>query len=183
MFIGPNFVRSNLASLLRECLGLSPPAIFMAVSILSQFVHRSQQLCVEGSGQQEGSNGGVLEKKDQVGFKIQFKIITSSINGVLFLQRELQELAGKLIDACATIAGSFLEQTTWLRRNFVVNSDLQEQAADTEVDEDGKRSLHHYAVQGFYYLSVCRDFSRFTIYIFNIQPCHYLENFLPPCWT
>ena len=33
--------------------------------------------------------------------------------------------AGKLIDACANIGGSCLEQTTWLRRNLAVNSELQ----------------------------------------------------------
>jgi len=117
----------------------------MAVSILSQFVHRSQQLCAEGLNQQDGLNSGVLEKKDQVSFK---PYPFFSFLMFILSQRELQELAGKLIDACASIAGSFLEQTTWLRRNFVVNSDLQEQTAENDFDDDGKLSLHHYAVQG-----------------------------------
>ena len=49
----------------------------------------------------------------------------------------------------------FVFQTTWLRRNFVVKSDLQEEANDEMLDDDkqlsdetldAKKSLHHYAV-------------------------------------
>jgi hypothetical protein len=58
---------SGLASLLRECLILAPPAIFLALAILNQFAHRAPSLA---------------ERKDQ---------------------KELQEIAGKLIDACAQV--------------------------------------------------------------------------------
>ena len=80
---------SSLSGLLRDCLALAPPAIFLALSILNQFVHRSPTLS---------------DRKEQ---------------------KELQDVAGKLIDACAQIGGSCLEQTTWLRRNLAVNADLQ----------------------------------------------------------
>ena len=40
-------------------------------------------------------------------------------------QRELQELTGKLIDECARIGGSCLEQTTWLRRNLAVKPQVR----------------------------------------------------------
>ena len=55
---------------------------------------------------QNGESSGKLERKDV---------------------KELQELADKLIYACAKIAGSYIEQTAWIRKNFVVNSELQEE--------------------------------------------------------
>jgi len=58
---------SGLAGLLRECLALAPPAIFLALAILNQFAHRAPAMA---------------ERKDQ---------------------KELQEIAGKLIDACAQV--------------------------------------------------------------------------------
>jgi hypothetical protein len=90
---------SSLANLLRDCLVLAPPAVFLALSILNQFVNRSPTLA---------------ERKDQ---------------------KELQDIAGKLVDSCAQIGGSCLEQTTWLRRNLAVNADLQLETAKT-IDID-----------------------------------------------
>ncbi len=58
---------SGLASLLRDCLALAPPAVFLALAILNQFVQRAPSLA---------------ERKDQ---------------------KELQEIAGKLIDACSQV--------------------------------------------------------------------------------
>ena len=58
---------SELAGLLRECLVLAPPAVFLALAILNQFTTRAPSLS---------------ERKDQ---------------------KELQELAGKLIDGCALV--------------------------------------------------------------------------------
>ena len=58
---------SDLAGLLRECLVLAPPAIFLALAILNQFTTRAPTLS---------------ERKDQ---------------------KELQELAGKLVDSCAQV--------------------------------------------------------------------------------
>ena len=88
---------SGLAGLLRECLVLAPPAVFLALAILNQFAQTAPTLS---------------ERKDQ---------------------RELQEIAGKLIEACSQVGGSCLEQTTWLRRNYAVKSELQ---ADAEEDVD-----------------------------------------------
>ncbi len=88
---------SGLAALLRECLALAPPAIFLALAILNQFAQRAPALS---------------ERKEQ---------------------RELQELAGKLIEATATVGGACLEQTSWMRRNYTVKAELQ---AETEEDVD-----------------------------------------------
>ena len=38
-------------------------------------------------------------------------------------QRELQEVTGKLLEACGAVAAACLEQTTWLRRNLSVRKD------------------------------------------------------------
>ena len=46
--------------------------------------------------------------------------------------------AGKLIEACSQVGGSCLEQTTWLRRNYAVRSELQAEAAD-DVDPNEVR--------------------------------------------
>ena len=88
---------SGLAALLRECLALAPPAIFLALAILNQFAQRAP---------------APSERKDQ---------------------RELQELAGKLIEATAQVGGACLEQTSWMRRNYTVKAELQ---AETEEDVD-----------------------------------------------
>jgi len=82
---------SSLAALLRDCLALAPPAIFLALAILNQFVQQSPNTDLK-----------MDSKKDQ---------------------KELQELTGKLVDECARIGGSCLEQTTWLRpRNLAVKT-------------------------------------------------------------
>ena len=125
---------SNLSALLKDCLVLAPPAIFLAVAILSQFVNRMQQIVDENASKDDdGENSGKLDRKDS---------------------KELQDLAEKLINTCTKIAGSYLEQTAWLRKNFVVNSDLQEETNDElESDEtftvdafDSKKPMHCYAV-------------------------------------
>ena len=84
---------SSLSLLLRDCLALAPPAIFLALAILNQFVKSSPTEKMEN-------------KKEQ---------------------RELQELTGKLIDECARIGGSCLEQTMWLRRNLAVKPQTLDQ--------------------------------------------------------
>ena len=50
-------------------------------------------------------------------------------------QRELQEVTGKLLEACGNIAAACLEQTTWLRRNLTVRRDLTTVAPAAECDE------------------------------------------------
>ena len=50
-------------------------------------------------------------------------------------QRELQEVTGKLLEACGNIAAACLEQTTWLRRNLTVRRDLTAVAPAAECDE------------------------------------------------
>ena len=97
-----------MAGLLRECLVLAPPAVFLALAILNQFAQTAPTSS---------------ERKDQ---------------------RELQEIAGKLIEACSQVGGSCLEQTTWLRRNYAVRSELQAEAAeDVDPNEVGLEAVTH----------------------------------------
>ncbi len=53
-----------------------------------------------------------------------------------------QEIAQKLLEAVGNIAGSSLEQTTWLRRNLAVKPGPQSQITETEdgeiTDESGE---------------------------------------------
>lgn len=49
-------------------------------------------------------------------------------------QKEVQELAQKLLEAVSNIAGASLEQTTWLRKNYAVKPGLQ-QSEDPETEE------------------------------------------------
>ncbi len=98
---------SGLASLLRDCLPLAPPALFLALAITNQFVQRAPAF---------------TEKREQ---------------------RELQDIACKLVEAVAQVGGSCLEQTTWLRRHLEVNQELQvelERHQEEEDDDDEQQS-------------------------------------------
>jgi len=88
----------SLTALMKEvlALNLTPPALFVALGILNEFVQRSLPL---------------EDKKDQ---------------------KELQDVAQKLIEACGEIAGAGLEQTTWLRRNLAVKPGPQ-----ADLPQDG----------------------------------------------
>ena len=65
-----------------------------------------------------------------------------------------QDIAGRLIEACAQIGGSCLEQTTWLRRNLAVKSELleeedEERKKETEAEADQvskRKGITQYAV-------------------------------------
>lgn len=108
---------SNLALLLRDCLALAPPAVFLALAILNQYVHRSAS--IQTATAAAGSTILTLDhRKDH-------------------RQKELQDLAVKLVEECAKIGGSCLEQTTWLRRNLEVRSELQ-MTADGEDEDEAK---------------------------------------------
>ena len=50
-------------------------------------------------------------------------------------QRELQEVTGKLLEACGAVAAACLEQTTWLRRNLSVRKDTLSVPPVAECDE------------------------------------------------
>ncbi|XP_022089796.1 protein dopey-1-like isoform X2 [Acanthaster planci] len=52
-------------------------------------------------------------------------------------QKELQEVTQRLVEACNTIAGSSLEQSTWLRRNVSVKINPQEQTVSQTDEPDG----------------------------------------------
>ncbi|XP_058274777.1 protein dopey-1 isoform X2 [Hemibagrus wyckioides] len=51
-------------------------------------------------------------------------------------QRELQDVTHKIVEAIGTIAGSSLEQTTWLRRNLEVKPSPQIVVDGAELDSD-----------------------------------------------
>ena len=105
----------SLATLLKDCLALAPSAIFLAMAILDRYVHRSSQQ---------------RDSQKVVGTEGHSKIEISRKES-----KELQELAGKLVDECSRIGGSCLEQTTWLRRNMAVRHDLQT-IGDNQEDMD-----------------------------------------------
>ncbi|XP_076054821.1 protein DOP1A isoform X3 [Oratosquilla oratoria] len=48
--------------------------------------------------------------------------------------KEVQDVAGKLLESCGNIAGSCLEATTWLRRNLTVRTDTFERKEDEKDD-------------------------------------------------
>ena len=105
----------DLATLLKDCLALAPSAIFLAMAILDRYVQRSsQQRDAQKVGGADGHSKAEISRKES---------------------KELQELAGKLVDECARIGGSCLEQTTWLRRNMAVRHDLQT-IGDNQEDMD-----------------------------------------------
>ncbi|XP_063217046.1 protein dopey-1 homolog isoform X2 [Bacillus rossius redtenbacheri] len=97
---GPQLAESwgSLLGLLRDGLALSPPALFLMLAVLNEFVQKIPPLA---------------EKKDQ---------------------RDLQDITAKLIESCAQIAGTSLEQTTWLRRNLAVKEEEPSQAASRDKD-------------------------------------------------
>lgn len=80
---------SSLLALLKDGLNLSPPAQFVLLAILNEFVQRCPQMPFQ-------------DKKDL---------------------RDLHDITSRLVDALSLIAGSCLEQTTWLRRNLAVKED------------------------------------------------------------
>ncbi|CAL1528923.1 unnamed protein product [Lymnaea stagnalis] len=98
----------SLLSLLRECLqlNLSPPALFLLLQILHEFVLKTPTM---------------EEKKHQ---------------------KDLQDICQKALESISAIAGSSLEQTTWLRRNFAVKPGPQNFGED-ELDgqEDAGKYL------------------------------------------
>ncbi|XP_059542400.1 protein dopey-2 isoform X1 [Myotis daubentonii] len=51
-------------------------------------------------------------------------------------QRDLQEVTQKILDAVANIAGSSLEQTSWLSRNLEVKAQPQIALEDSDAEED-----------------------------------------------
>uniref|UniRef100_A0A3Q3L0K3 DOP1 leucine zipper like protein A n=1 Tax=Mastacembelus armatus TaxID=205130 RepID=A0A3Q3L0K3_9TELE len=51
-------------------------------------------------------------------------------------QRELQDVTHKIVEAIGTIAGSSLEQTTWLRRNLEVKASPQIVVDGTSLESD-----------------------------------------------
>lgn len=59
-------------------------------------------------------------------------------------QRDLQEVAQKLVDVCSEIAGSSLEQTNWLRRNLAVKPGPQTDIRDDDESDSQtpEKKLH-----------------------------------------
>ncbi|KAM3614986.1 uncharacterized protein V6R79_021820 [Siganus canaliculatus] len=57
-------------------------------------------------------------------------------------QRELQDVTHKVVEAIGTIAGSSLEQTTWLRRNLEVKASPQIVVEGTNLEADVEDLMH-----------------------------------------
>ncbi|XP_010902786.2 protein dopey-1 isoform X3 [Esox lucius] len=57
-------------------------------------------------------------------------------------QRELQDVTHKVVEAIGTIAGSSLEQTTWLRRNLEVKASPQIMVDGTSLEQDVEGRSH-----------------------------------------
>ncbi|KAH8337030.1 hypothetical protein KR059_012144 [Drosophila kikkawai] len=58
--------------------------------------------------------------------------------------RELHDVTSRLVDSLSSVAGSCLEQTTWLRRNLAVKEDTDGLAKDNSVGGGG---LQQYSLQ------------------------------------
>ncbi|XP_071478733.1 protein DOP1A-like [Diadema antillarum] len=65
-------------------------------------------------------------------------------------QRDLQEISQRLLEACNTIAGSSLEQTTWLRRNVSVkiNAAHEQMVSESEADASDSAAGLESATEG-----------------------------------
>ncbi|XP_035686504.1 protein dopey-1-like isoform X1 [Branchiostoma floridae] len=86
---------TSLLALLRESLSLDlpPPGVFLLLGILNQFVQKCPML---------------EDRRDRRDLQA-------------FAQRKVvEDVTQKLLESCSTIAGSSLEQTTWLRRSLTV---------------------------------------------------------------
>jgi len=57
-------------------------------------------------------------------------------------QREVQELAQRLLEGVSSIAGLSLEQSTWLRKNYAVKPGPQVEGDEgNQHEEDGRNYL------------------------------------------
>ncbi|XP_033088316.1 protein dopey-2 isoform X2 [Trachypithecus francoisi] len=93
---------SSLLGVLKESvqLNLAPPAYFLLLSMLNDFVTRTPNL---------------ENKKDL---------------------KDLQEITQKILEAVGNIAGSSLEQTSWLSRNLEVKAQPQASLEESDAEED-----------------------------------------------
>lgn len=78
---------------------------------------------------------------DHICKKICFRILNEFVQKTPSMvdkknQKEIQELAQKLLEAVSNVAGSSLEQTTWLRKNYAVKPGPQ-----SDEPEDGNQSF------------------------------------------
>lgn len=108
---------NSLLNLLKDGLILAPPAQFVLLSILNEFVQRCPQMPFQ-------------DKKDL---------------------RDLHDITSRLVDAISIIAGSCLEQTTWLRRNLAVKEDTNGDLKDGNLISVGNQQ---YSVQAQSILAV-----------------------------
>lgn len=69
-------------------------------------------------------------------------------------QKDLQDVAQKLVDACTTIAGARLGQTKWLRRNLEVIPGPQSDTIEDEDINDQTYNNNYYANNSFESINV-----------------------------
>lgn len=110
---------SSLLVLLRDGINLSPPAQFVLLMLLNEFVQKYPQLPFP-------------DKKDL---------------------RDLHDVTSRLIEALSNVAGSCLEQTTWLRRNLAVKEDIAPTTPDGNIKD--LMGNQQYCVQA---QSVCENY-------------------------
>lgn len=84
-------------------------------------------------------------------------------------QKDLQEIAQKLIETISTVASASLEQTTWLRRTLAVKSGVQQDISEQDdvdvVDavkvkiptNENTANLSSYSVQALFVLAEVRS--------------------------
>ncbi|CAD7014106.1 protein dopey-1 homolog [Ceratitis capitata] len=104
---------SSLLALLRDGLSLTPPAQFVLLMLLNEFVQRCPQMPFP-------------DKKDV---------------------RDLHDVTARLVDSLSNVAGSCLEQTTWLRRNLAVKEDISPLTSEGSVRDSIGGQQQQYAVQ------------------------------------
>ena len=56
-------------------------------------------------------------------------------------QKEIKEICQTLMEAVSAIAGSSLEQTTWLRKNYAVKPGIQSDEPDMEDTSESKTGI------------------------------------------
>ncbi|XP_017468735.1 PREDICTED: protein dopey-1 homolog [Rhagoletis zephyria] len=104
---------SSLLALLRDGLSLTPPAQFVLLMLLNEFVQRCPQMPFP-------------DKKDI---------------------RDLHDVTARLVDSLSNVAGSCLEQTTWLRRNLAVKEDIHPLTSEGSVRDSIGGQQQQYAAQ------------------------------------
>ncbi|XP_013774408.1 protein dopey-1-like isoform X2 [Limulus polyphemus] len=96
-------------------------------------------------------------------------------------QKELQDIAQKLVEACSTIAAASLEQTTWLRRNLAVRPGPQ-QDLPVSNEENITQTTSSNSVGNLVHVATIHNTSSLTSFVgqYTVQALFVLAEFLIP---